>query len=203
MQLQLQSLAAIASAVVVSADNLRLTNKNISERSLQDSLTCMLVGGDFTSCCPAANPNDGICTLLWCVNLDEVAVNDGCACGQIETACGQVAAFASAVEGLGAMCEQVDTCCDAGTTANGGFNSCMGKAVEDGVVSVPDFGSLIPGGIPDLGTVVMSTVAVATTVIEVAATTEAPATEAPAEQDGCVAQIMRSTLGSGEPFDKS
>jgi len=51
------------------------------------------------------------------------------------------------VPGLSDMCSQVCDCCDDGTTTNDGVNTCMTTAFE---VTVPNFESIIPGGIPDL-----------------------------------------------------
>ena len=84
------------------------------------------------------------------IDVDEVALNDGCGCGQIERACGQLRIYAFLVPDLSDMCSQVH-CCDDGTTTNDGFNTCMTTAFENDDVTVPNFESIIPGGIPDLG----------------------------------------------------
>mmetsp|Transcript_29960 Transcript_29960/g.55357 ORF Transcript_29960/g.55357 Transcript_29960/m.55357 type:complete len:172 (+) Transcript_29960:85-600(+) len=140
---QLLSLATIAGASAANSHNLRHNN----ERILQASIGCIIGGKEFTECCPSANPRDGFCTLIWCIDVDEVALNNACGCGQIERACGQLRIYAFLLPGLSDMCSQVRDCCDDGTTTNDGVNTCMTTAFE---VTVPNFESIIPGGIPDL-----------------------------------------------------
>jgi len=114
------------------------------------SMGCIAGGKDFVECCPAASPDDGICTMLWCVDLNAVEIKDGCGCGQIVTACTQVSMFNGLVEGLSDMCEAVDTCCDADSTTNDEFDTCIASAMENGDFVVPDLAALLPDGPPDM-----------------------------------------------------
>lgn len=124
-----------------------------SQRELQASVACIAAGGEFTNCCPSKDPDDGVCTLLWpCIDVDEVSVRDGCACDEIETACDQVGLLGAAVEGVPELCGKVDECCESETN-NGDFNACLGGAVDDGSIEVPDFASLLPGGLPDIASI--------------------------------------------------
>jgi len=144
---QLLSLAAIAGVSATNSHNLRENN----DRALQAAIACLVGGGDFTGCCPTADPNDGVCSLLWCVNLEDASINDGCKCGQIETACGQVAMFLGAVDGLSELCDEAGACCaDDGTTMNDGFNTCMATAIKNEKASPPNFDAVLPNGIPGL-----------------------------------------------------
>ena len=120
------------------------------ERSLQSSLACLALNGTVASCCPeGADPNDGVCTGLSC--LDGLKIRDGCSCYDIETACEQVATYAPD------MCDMVGECCaDDGTTTNNvDWDFCMSEAAETTGFVMPDFAALIPGSIPgdlaDLG----------------------------------------------------
>ena len=114
------------------------------------SMGCIAGGKDFVECCPAADPDDGICTMLWCVDLDAVEIKDGCECGQIVTACTQVSMFGGLVEGLSDMCEAVGTCCDADSTTNDEFDTCIASAMENGDFVVPDLAPLLPNGLPGM-----------------------------------------------------
>ena len=114
------------------------------------SMGCIAGGKDFVECCPAASPDDGICTMLWCVDLNAVEIKDGCGCGQIVTACTQVSMFNGLVEGLSDMCEAVDTCCDSDSTTNDEFDTCIASAMENGDFVVPDLAALLPDGLPDM-----------------------------------------------------
>jgi len=144
---QLLSLAAIAGVSATNSYNLRENN----DRALQAAVGCIAGGGDFTGCCPTADPNDGVCSLLWCVNLKDASINDGCGCGQIETACGKIAIFFSMLDGLSDLCAEAGKCCaDDGSTANDGFNTCMATAIENGDANAPNFDSVLPNGIPGL-----------------------------------------------------
>ena len=173
---QLLSLAAIAGVAATNSYNLHENN----DRALQDSIQCLLGGGsEFTKCCPTADPNDGVCSLLWCVNLEDASINDGCKCGQIETACGQVAMFLGAVDGLSELCVEAGECCaDDGKTTNDGFNTCMATAIENGGMTIPDFESLVPGGIPGLEAAIAGsttpTVPSSVTTVAPAARSESP-----------------------------
>jgi len=109
------------------------------------SVMCIAGGKEFLECCPEADPNDGICTLLWCFDYDEISIRDGCGCSQIETSCTQVAMFADIVEGLGEMCSAVDDCCVGDDdTDNDTFDTCLNKAIVDDNITIPDINSLMP-----------------------------------------------------------
>ena len=109
------------------------------------SVMCIAGGKEFLECCPAADPNDGICTLLWCFDYDEISIRDGCGCSQIKTSCTQVAMFADIVDGLGEMCAAVDDCCVGDDdTDNDTFDTCLNKAIVDDNITVPDINSLMP-----------------------------------------------------------
>lgn len=125
-------------------------------RSLQGAAGCLALGSPFTTCCPSAMPNDGICTLLWCLRLgtSKVELRDNCKCTQIEKACGQVSSLASFVppkDSLTNMCKKANTCCATTptTTTTGAWNTCMKTAIAGGMV-VPNFDAIIPGGVPKL-----------------------------------------------------
>ena len=110
------------------------------------SVMCIAGGKEFLDCCPSADPDDGICTLLWCFDYDELSIRDGCGCSQIETSCTQVAMFADIVEGLGEMCSAVDDCCVGDDdTDNDTFDTCLNKAIVDDNITIPDINSLMPG----------------------------------------------------------
>jgi len=108
------------------------------------SVMCIAGGKEFLECCPEADPNDGICTLLWCFDYDEISIRDGCGCSQIETSCTQVAMFAGIVEGLGEMCSAVDDCCVGDDMGNDEFDTCLNKAIVDDNITVPDINLLMP-----------------------------------------------------------
>jgi hypothetical protein len=115
------------------------------------SMMCLAAGittgseSVFLDCCPEASPDDGVCTMLWCVNLVDLSANEGCTCDMIEVACGQVSMFESMVPNLAEACAAVAECCDDdGSTANDEYAACM---LERNVTS-PDLESLIPGGMP-------------------------------------------------------
>jgi hypothetical protein len=111
-----------------------------AERSLQASLACLAVGGTVSSCCPeGADPNDGACTVLSC--LDGLSIREGCKCSDIETACEQVAAIAPD------MCDMVGECCadDGTTTTNVDWEFCMAETSEAANFTMSDFTTLIAG----------------------------------------------------------
>ena len=125
----------------------------VGQCDLQDSVACLATGGDFATCCPTGggDPNDGVCTLLTCLDLSGggASIRDECSCADIVAGCDGVAAFAGVVQQLPDMCASVGTCCaDDGTTTNGDWDACMAKAEEAGDHSLPDFSALVPGGIP-------------------------------------------------------
>jgi hypothetical protein len=103
-------------------------------------------GSSFVDCCPEATPDDGICTMLWCIDITDLSVKDGCACAQLETSCAQLADFGDLVPNMPEACAAVAECCaDDGSTAGGDFDSCMGGKG----LTPPDFASLVPGGLPE------------------------------------------------------
>eukprot|EP00584_Thalassiosira_punctigera_P011182 CAMPEP_0172531086 /NCGR_PEP_ID=MMETSP1067-20121228/4622_1 /TAXON_ID=265564 ORGANISM="Thalassiosira punctigera, Strain Tpunct2005C2" /NCGR_SAMPLE_ID=MMETSP1067 /ASSEMBLY_ACC=CAM_ASM_000444 /LENGTH=352 /DNA_ID=CAMNT_0013315419 /DNA_START=81 /DNA_END=1139 /DNA_ORIENTATION=+ len=122
---------------------------NDAERRLLDSIACILGGSDFISCCPSASDTDGVCTLMWCVDVDEGELRSNCSCSQVEKACTQTTPFHTVAEGLTEMCAKVDECCT-DDVANEGFNSCMRTAIDSGEITLPDVAALVPGGIPSL-----------------------------------------------------
>lgn len=154
MNLKLLSLATASIGVASATSN----NNNLRQqsdhdhRNLQGSIAC-IVGGQKTvpECCAEASTDDAVCTLLTCVDLANVSVRDTCSCSMINAGCNGVAMFTGMVPGLLEMCNQADTCCGSDAAAsNTVFNACMGKAVADGDVTLPDFSAIIPGGIPDM-----------------------------------------------------
>ena len=103
-------------------------------------------GSSFVDCCPEATPDDGICTMLWCIDVADLTVKDGCECSQLETSCAQLADFGDLVPNMPEACAAVAECCaDDGSTASGDFDSCMGGKG----LTPPDFASLVPGGLPE------------------------------------------------------
>ena len=138
-------------------------------------------GSSFVDCCPEATPDDGICTMLWCIDVADLSVKDGCACAQLETSCAQLADFGDLVPNMPEACVAVAECCaDDGSTSSGDFDSCMGGKG----LTPPDFASLVPGGFPEeLGgepaVETDATEAPPATEEEETETTTVPATEAP------------------------
>jgi hypothetical protein len=160
------TLFSLATFVVVATSG-TASNVNAAaaaiERTLQSSILCLASGIDFIDCCPSGpDPNDGACTLLSCVNFDNVTIRDDCDCSQLEVACGQVAVFADLVANLYEMCIAVDNCCDDGgadttlyskvaivaatTTSNSEFETCMASTIDDSGMAIPDIDALLPGG---------------------------------------------------------
>jgi hypothetical protein len=134
------SLAAPKNVVIgASADT--------AERSLQASVQCLANNGTFASCCPTqgVDPNDGMCTLLSCLN--GLLIRDGCLCHDIEEACNQLDAFATlGFAALPGMCNMVGECCfdDGTTTTNVDWDFCMAEAQEAGNFTLPDLAPLVP-----------------------------------------------------------
>jgi len=127
----------------------------------------MVTGGSFVDCCPSADPNDGICTIVWCVDVDYMnsggsLIRDSCDCGSVETACEQLAQFADLVPGLVDACAAMGDCCEVGVTTNSDFASCTEDSLAALNATMPDYNTLIPGGVPDLDALT-STVTNATT----------------------------------------
>lgn len=138
----LSSIATVATILVglAAADD---NNFQPVQRKLQASIFCMMSAesiGDILDCCPAADEDDGLCTLIHCVNFGNViSLNDSCECGQIETACDQLAiysfmiralddplaVYSFMIEGFEDTCASVGKCCTADETANKEFDVCM------------------------------------------------------------------------------
>ena len=146
-----------------------------AKRSLQASVSCLANDGTYASCCPTqgVDPNDGVCTLLSCLEIDSGLIRDGCSCYDIEKACDQLALFALVVAALPDMCDMVGECCvdDGTTTTNVEWDFCMAEAQEAGKFTLPDVASLVPGGLPVFGD-------------DDAATATAPTTSAPTATTG-------------------
>jgi hypothetical protein len=139
--------ASIANATtntsVVNADR---------HHSLQGAAAC-LASKPFTTCCPKSMVTDdsnSICTLLYCLQLGTgtMLIRNSCKCGQLVAACRQVLMFSFAVPNLGGMCNVVDGCCGA-STGVGAWNTCI-KTEIDGGLKLPNWATLIPGGVPNL-----------------------------------------------------
>ena len=123
--------------------------KAISESMffLPTSISCLLGGSDVAICCPnfisktPATDNDGVCSLLGCLNLggddDKLKINDECTCTDIASACDSVALLSFMVSNLPEACESATTCCQTGTS-NDDWDKCMSS------VQVPDFSSYLP-----------------------------------------------------------
>mmetsp|Transcript_27743 Transcript_27743/g.47179 ORF Transcript_27743/g.47179 Transcript_27743/m.47179 type:complete len:189 (-) Transcript_27743:128-694(-) len=141
------SIAAIAGAS--AADLRRNLRANEEARRLQKSISCLIRGNDFMDCCPSALASDGVCTLAWCVDGDDMEIRDACDCLQIERACRQLAFYSFLVPGLEGTCDVVDECCVPSETSNDGFNTCMETTIKEGNVQTPDIESLMPNGLPD------------------------------------------------------
>ncbi len=146
-------------------------------RRLQGSVPCFASGvGNFATCCPGANatgpyPTDGVCTLLSCLEIDDLSLRDDCSCYDIVVACDQVSIFAAFVDQIPGMCTSVVACCAYGggegggsgasarndsdssaaaaslppTIDNASWNECMYRAEDMGNYTIPDFSALIPG----------------------------------------------------------
>lgn len=141
------SLAATTIAILLSTPSVIVT--------AQDAIACLASAGDFETCCPAidltalsADPTDGVCTLLGCLDLEVVSLRDGCFGSDIDTACEQVAMFASVVAELPAMCTSVALCSET-SNDNDAWDACMKDAESAGNHTLPNFSMLLPaGGIP-------------------------------------------------------
>ncbi len=140
----------------------------------------LMTGGDFVDCCPAADPNDGICTLIWCIDIESAGgslIRDNCGCGDVETACSQLAMFAGMVDGLSEACAAMGDCCEAGVTANSDFALCTEESLVALNLTLPDYGALVPGGVPDLDALLTGTATTAAaadvTTVAAAKSTEA------------------------------
>jgi hypothetical protein len=116
-----------------------------AERSLQASLACLALNGDVAACCTeGADPDDGVCTVLSCLDITNgLSIRDGCSCRDIEAACDQVAVATFAPD----MCDMVGECCtdDGATATNVDWDFCMAEAKEAGNFTLPDFAGLTSG----------------------------------------------------------
>jgi hypothetical protein len=135
--------------------SLAAPSADAAERSLQASLACFALNGTVASCCPdGANAYDGVCTLVSCLEFQSgLSIRDGCSCYDIAKACDQVVALATLVASLPDMCDSVGECCadDGTTTTNVDWDFCMAEAAEAESFTMPDFSTLIPSGLSDLG----------------------------------------------------
>ena len=193
MQLKLSSAIPLLSLATVVALGDAATTTAAPESSGGGSLlfspppstTCLAAnfatGGDFLDCCPAADPNDGICTIIWCVNPEDLSLRDDCACEQVEAACKQLSMFTSAVDGLSEACTAMDGCCETGVTSNSDFASCTEDAVAMSNITIPDIHGLVPGGVPNLDSVTA-------TASDTETATTTAATEAGATEEGTTEQ---------------
>ena len=75
-------------------------------------------GRGVAKCCPCANHDSSICSILWCMNLEpeNLSLKDQGSCvDQIRDGCAQLGPFlglpSGLVEGLPEICAQVDACC--------------------------------------------------------------------------------------------
>lgn len=145
--------AAVTASVGASGDKDRddALLAEHARRDLQSSLSCLMDGGGIKQCCPDKDPNDGICTMFWCMDTETLRIRDICKCSEIETSCQQNAWMAAYVEGYPQACAASDRCCAAdGTTSNGEFNACTTEAKAQSDMPAPDFGKFFSGGrVPD------------------------------------------------------
>jgi len=129
----------------------------------------------------------------------------------VETACEQLSSFSGMVPGLAEACAEMGDCCEAGATANSDFATCTEEALTALNLTLPDYNSLVPGGVPDLDEVTSTatTTAAATTVAaetttagagdrttvspEVAATTTAAAATTVAEATDATTTVAAET----------
>ncbi|KAL3816462.1 hypothetical protein ACHAXA_009887 [Cyclostephanos tholiformis] len=150
--------ASTSTAIPPTGDDVATTTTVVAASAFEPppSVTCLAAGiisggggsdSTFLDCCPGPDPNDGLCTMLWCVDAtDPSAVNGGCACDMIESACEQIRGFESMLTNLAEVCDAVADCCmDDGTTDNEKYGTCM----KDKGLTFPDLESLVPGGLPE------------------------------------------------------
>ena len=137
-------LSSVAANSITARRNLRGSE---TERKLQASLGCLVAGDNFTDCCPAADSDDGICTLGWCINVESMTLRDTCGCDQIEDACGALRFVLFLADGAREMCKQTRKCCRNGKADNEKFEECMINALEEGDIEIPRLPP-IPGGLP-------------------------------------------------------
>mmetsp|Transcript_2262 Transcript_2262/g.5582 ORF Transcript_2262/g.5582 Transcript_2262/m.5582 type:complete len:191 (-) Transcript_2262:393-965(-) len=141
-------------AVVTGASSTPDRRLRQNDRALQASLGCLTSGSTSASqCCPRADPNDGLCTLLWCLNPDDMTLNDGCSCEQITRTCDQLSSFAFIVPGLWESCEGARQCCGGWWSitkaTNEAYDGCIGAKLDRGM-AVPNLDSFFPDGVPSL-----------------------------------------------------
>ena len=176
-------LCKLSSAILLSLGAPKIVaggaSADTAKRSLQASVSCLANEGTYASCCPTqgVDPNDGVCTLLSCLEIESgLSIRDGCSCYDIEKACDQLALFALVVAALPDMCDMVGECCvdDGTTTTNVDWDFCMAEGQEAGKFTLPDFASLVPGGLPDFDDDDATTTKVPTTLAPTAMTVTAP-----------------------------
>ncbi|KAL3805979.1 hypothetical protein ACHAW5_006586 [Stephanodiscus triporus] len=112
-----------------------------------------------------------------CLNFQSgLSIRDGCSCLDIAKACDQVVALTTVVANLPDMCDSVGECCadDGTTTTNVDWDFCMAEAAEAESFVMPDFSTLIPGGLSDLGIPGISTGSTPATTMPTTAPTTAP-----------------------------
>ena len=151
-----------------------------------------VTGGNFVDCCPSADPNDGICTLIWCIDRESEGslIRDNCGCGDVETACSQLAMFAGMISGLSEACAAMGECCEAGVTANSDFASCTQESLVALNLTLPDYDALVPGGVPDLNAILTGT---ATTAAAESTEAGASSTTVP-EEEGVTTTVAVATI---------
>jgi len=81
-------------------------------------------GKPLEECCPPGSVDqDGLCTLLSCVDTTDITVRESCSCRDIKKACIHMGIFDTLP-----LCEHVNTCCDANTEGLD-FNQCIGQLI--------------------------------------------------------------------------
>jgi len=140
------SIATVATIVGLAvADDNKYNNFQPAQRKLQASIRCLMTADSTEAvldCCPTADEDDGVCTMLHCLNLEDMSLNDSCECGQVETACDQLDPFAFMLDGMDDSCSAIGKCCVAGETTNEDFDACIDRSGA----SAPNFGKFLPEG---------------------------------------------------------
>ena len=148
------SIATVATIVGLAVADDNNNHFQPAQRKLQASIVCMMgaeTSEDVLDCCPAADEDDGVCTMIHCVNLDDMSLNDSCDCGQMKTACGQLSVYAFMLDGLEDTCAAVGKCCVADETTNEEFATCM----DASGANAPNLDKFLPEGF-EIGAVDMS-----------------------------------------------
>lgn len=214
--MHLKQLSWMAGVSGVASNNLLEHDPINHGRQLQagllpPSVGCIAGGGKTVDeCCPdGADKDDGACTLLFCVELDDFSVKDSCKCSQFNEACGQLAFAFPLVAGMGDMCAQAQTCCKEGVASNGDFNACVGTALANGL-EIPNVSMLgiLLGGPPvadadaSVGAAAETTTAPTTpntaAGVEAAAAATTAATEATGTEAAGTAEATGDTNTTGD-----